>query len=140
MDRLSNSFDEVQVFPVARIEDRKSAQWRQLQQSLRRKGHLQHLAHALESGNLVQARQAFDLLAGDEPEPGQIDITVGPLFMELGKALVSGDLAGARAAFSQLQPDTPPVRQRPQVEEAKARELVSGAEENSGTGQLDVTA
>jgi hypothetical protein len=105
VDSSSNSFDVAPIFPVDRIADRNSAQWRQQQQSLRRKSHLQNLARALQHGDLEQARQALDLLASDEPELGQLDITAKLQFKELGKALLSGDLAGARAAFSQLQSD-----------------------------------
>ena len=140
MDRSTNSIDEVQLFPTARIADRNSAQWRQQQQSQRRKNHLQHLARSLESGNLEQAQHALDLLAGDEPEPGQIDITAKPLFMGLGKALLSGDLAAARSAFSQLLSDTPTVRHpHSQVKEQRDRKDVSGGDD-FGTSTLDVTA
>ncbi len=153
MDWSPNSIDEVQVFPTARIADRNSAQWRQQQQSQRRKSHLQHLARSLESGDLEQAKHALDLLVGDEPEPGQIDITVKPLFLGLGKALLSGDLSAARSAFLQLMPDAHSVRQQhPQVKQSGMRKLPSNpapsgttgpssSEENdSGTSLLDVTA
>jgi len=140
VDWSPNSIDEV-VFPTARIADRNSAQWRQQQQSQRRKNHLQQLARSLESGDLEQARHALDLLVGDEPEPGQFDITARPLFVELGKALLSGNMAGARAVFSQLLPDMPPSHHpRPQAQADETRKVAVSDVDDSNSGTLDVTA
>jgi hypothetical protein len=140
VDWSPNSIDEV-VFPTARIADRNSAQWRQQQQSQRRKSHLQQLARSFETGDLEQARHAFDMLAGDEPDPGQLDITARPLFMELGKALLARDMAGARAVFSQLLLDAPPAHhQHPQAHADEAREVEASNVEDSKSGSLDVTA
>jgi len=140
VDWSPNSIDEV-VFPTARIADRNSAQWRQQQQSQRRKSHLQHLARSLETGDLEQARHAFDMLAGDEPDPGQLDITARPLFVELGKALLSGDIAGARAVFAQLLLDAPPAHhQRPQAQVDETRKVVVSDVDGSNSSTLDVTA
>jgi hypothetical protein len=141
VDWSPNSIEEVQVFPTARIADRNSAQWRQQQQSQRRKNHLQQLARSLESGDLEQARHALDLLAGDEPAPGQLDITARPLFVELGKALLSGNMAGARTVFSQLLTDAPPAHhQRPQAHADETRKVEVSDVDDSNSGTLDVTA
>ena len=111
MDRSPNSLEEVQVGGVERIADRNTAPWRRYQQLQRWKTHMQRLGHALEIGDMAQARTEFEALMNDVSEPGQADPMAHPQFGMIGKALQSLDLAGAGEAFTRLQNEVPLLHQ-----------------------------
>lgn len=61
------------------------------------------LGSALSSGNLEDAKKAYDKLQKDAPSGGDSKNPMSSEIASLGKALDSGDLKGAQKAYSDIQ-------------------------------------